>query len=264
MSAEIIKIFDDIKYRDLAINYRERYQKNLPYPHIVIDDFLPPEVASMLAKCYPSPDHSDENFKLHSNNNTYRYFMEDSRHFHINMNLFASAISSRSFLLFLETLTSIPNLISDPFFLGGGAMSSGNGGFLDVHVDFNWNQKLQAWRRCNALFYLTPHWSEQYGGNLELWSTDASNKVKEVEPKFNRLVVFTTTNNSYHGQPSKLSLPKGMSRNVFSAFYYSTEKSTSISEVPHYTRYISDDNVKSAEIASSPYAEKITNDYLSE
>ena len=39
-------------------------------------------------------------------------------------------ISSRKFLLFLEALTGIDSIIPDPFFIGGGAMSTSKGGFF--------------------------------------------------------------------------------------------------------------------------------------
>ena len=61
--------------------------------------------------------------------------------------------NSRQFLLFLETLTGIENLIPDPYFLGGGIHSSKKGGFLNIHTDFNWHHKLQLHRRVNVLIY---------------------------------------------------------------------------------------------------------------
>ena len=144
-------------------------------------------------------------------------------------------------------------------------MMTGNGGFLNVHVDFNWNQKLQAWRRCNVLFYLTKGWKEEYGGGLELWSSNGDKKIKEVTPVFNRVVVFSTTATSYHGQPTKVIAPEGIYRNVFSAFYYATERNEFIDDSPHFTKYNNEDmRMKDApRFDTSPYSERITADYLS-
>ena len=121
-------------------------------------------------------------------------------------------------MLFLETLTGNEVLISDPYYLGVGAMITENGGYLNVHVDFNWHQKIQAWRKFNILFYLTPNWNDNYKGNLELWSTNGKSKVKEISPIFNRVVIFDTTSKSYHGQPEPINSPDNMPRRVFSAF----------------------------------------------
>ena len=261
---KILEIFNNEKYAKLAYDSHEIYKNNEPFPHIVLDDFLPLSFAKIISNEYPKVSDNTSNFKFHNHNNVKRHFLEDSRKFSTNLQMFSSAISSRSFLLFLETITGLKSLIPDPYFMGGGAMMTGNGGFLNIHVDFNWHQKLQAWRRCNVLFYLTADWKNEYQGNLELWSKDGRHKVKEVEPIFNRIVIFNTTSESYHGQPAKINTPDHIFRNVFSAFYYATEKDEKIDSKPHFTKYNADekreDNIASFE--TSPYSEGITKDYL--
>lgn len=260
----ILSTFDAEEYSKLAYKNRETYNQNKPFPHIVFDNFLPRTTAEIISAEYPQVKNKTSAFKFHDHQNVSRYFLEDTRHFSNNLKLFAAALSSRSFLLFLETLTGIKALIPDPYFMGGGAMMTGNGGFLNVHVDFNWHQKIQAWRRCNALFYLTKEWKSEYFGNLELWSADGKSKIKEVEPLFNRVVIFDTTSKSFHGQPSKINTSEDIFRNVFSAFYYATEKNELIDSAPHFTKYHTKDERKNntADFKTSPYAEAITEDYL--
>lgn len=141
-------------------------------------------------------------------------------------------------------------------------MITNHGGYLNIHVDFNWHQKLQAWRRCNVLFYLTQDWKEEYEGKLELWSKDSKKKVKEITPLFNRVAIFNTTSTSYHGQPAPVLCPKDKPRRVFSAFYYATTKNEETEELPHYTRYKDDQRDNQAEFEDSPYATGIVEDYL--
>jgi len=260
----ILNTFDDEKYSKLAYENSQFYKDNKPFPHIVFDNFLPEMTAKTISNEYPQVKNINSAFKFHNHQNVSRYFLEDSRQFSNNLKLFLTAISSRSFLLFLETLTGIKALLPDPYLMGGGAMMTGNGGFLNVHVDFNWHQKLQAWRRCNALFYLTQDWSCEYGGNLELWSKDGKSKIKEIEPIFNRVVIFDTTSESFHGQPSKINTPNHVFRNVFSSFYYASEKNEKIDSTPHYTKYNTTDERKGnvVDLKSSPYADGITEDYL--
>ena len=260
--SQILEIFDQPRYAQLAYESSALYQSNNPFPHVVFDNFLPEDVARTLSDEYPGLDKINEGFKFHDHQYASRHFLEDTRLFSPKLKLFAQAISSRSFLLFLETLTGIKALLPDPYFMGGGAMITGTGGFLNVHVDFNWHQKLQAWRRCNALFYLTPDWDKAWQGNLELWSRDGKTKEKEVVPLFNRMVVFSTTSFSYHGQPHPLLSPPETPRRVFSAFYYATEKDDSIDDHPHYTKYVGDRRADAAEFDNSPYAQGITDDFL--
>ncbi len=252
MSSEILKIFDKKNYARLAFNSKKKYKQNKPFPHIYFDNFLPKDVAITLSKEYPKIKDVDHNWKTHKNNNVIRYFLEDSSLYKKNLKLFSMIISSRNFLLFLETLTGIDSIIPDPFFIGGGAMATSKGGFLNVHADFNYHHKLQSWRRINVLFYLTPKWKKNWGGNLEFWSKDKKKKIREIEPMFNRVVIFNTTSKSFHGQPKPLSCPTNVSRNVFSAFYYSSVKDKDSLSEPHFTRY---------SIKNNPYARKIINNY---
>ena len=59
-----------------------------------------------------------------------------------------------------------------------------------------------------------------------MWSHDEkTNKPKEliktIENKFNRAVIFNTTQNSWHGLPHDLNCPDGVSRNSLAAYYVS-------------------------------------------
>ena len=261
--SKIISLFDDKSYARLALNNREKYQKAKPFPHIVLDDFLPIDIAQKLAAEYPSIESSaNSSWRLHKNNNTFRYFIDDSKDFPDSIKLFSCALQQRSFISFLETISGIDGLISDPYYIGGGAMSSSSGGFLNIHADFNWHQKIQSWRRLNILFYLTPNWNSSWEGNLELWSKSGDEKIIEIEPIFNRAVIFSTKSNTFHGQPVPLKTPKGVFRSVFSAFYYSTNSAEGIDKEPHFTKYNKNNNKIKADYDRSPYSEDILKNYL--
>ena len=81
-------------------------------------------------------------------------------------------MNSRQFVLFLETLTGIESLLPDPYFIGGGVHISGHGDFLKIHADFNWHHKLQAYRRVNALLYLSDDWQPEWKGAIEFWDRE--------------------------------------------------------------------------------------------
>ena len=128
----ISNTFDDEKYSKLAYENSKLYKENKPFPHVVFDNFLPEITAEAISNEYPQVNNLNSAFKFHNHNNVSRYFLEDTRQFSNNLKAFAAAISSRSFLLFLETLTGIKALIPDPYFMGGGAMMTGNGGFFKL------------------------------------------------------------------------------------------------------------------------------------
>ena len=88
-------------------------------------------------------------------------------------------MNSRQFVLFLETLTGIENLLPDPYFIGGGVHISGRGDFLKIHADFNWHHKLQAYRRVNALLYLSDDWQPEWEGAIEFWDREMTRAVDQ-------------------------------------------------------------------------------------
>ena len=113
----ILNIFDEQKYSKLAYENMQLYKENKPFPHIVFDNFLPEITAEIISNEYPQVKNLNTTFKFHDHQNVSRYFLEDTRQFSNNLKLFSMAITSRSFLLFLETLTRIKALIPDPYFM---------------------------------------------------------------------------------------------------------------------------------------------------
>ena len=144
--------------------------------------------------------------------------------------------STKQLLLFLnqplmlnviEFFMNERNLISDPYLEGGGIHSTGQNGFLKIHADFNWHEKLQLYRRINILIYLNKDWKSNYGGQIELARKNSKgisdNKIS-IDPTFNRTLIFITDDNSYHGQPKPVNHPKSLRRNSIAAYYYTSKK----------------------------------------
>ena len=133
---------------------------------------------------------------------------------------FFYSLNSRPFIKFLENLTGIDCLIADSYFMGGGFHRINQGGHLSVHADFNHHSTLNLERRINVLIYLNKDWSEEYGGQIELWDEDMNNCVVSATPEFNRCVIFNTTSNSYHGNPNPINHPDGTPRRSIALYYY--------------------------------------------
>ena len=140
--------------------------------------------------------------------------------FEPNTKLFCQELNSKEFLNFLETLTGISSLIADPYLEGGGPHEIMTGGHLKMHVDFNVHPVTKLDRRINVLIYLNEDWRDEYGGHLDLWSTDMGCLKKSILPTFNRTVIFNTTEESWHGHPDPLSCPQNITRKSIAMYYY--------------------------------------------
>ncbi|MEA3061598.1 MAG: hypothetical protein QOJ94_1379 [Sphingomonadales bacterium] len=196
-----------------------RFEQASPFPHLVIDDFLLPEVADRL---HDEVRHTANNINK-SNDITQRlktgcndWDLFDEVTFEI-----ISYLNSGAFITPMETISGIDGLFGDPFLEGGGIHQTTRGGFLKMHSDFNWNAKLRADRRINVLLYLNRDWKPEYGGELMIQRL-GGDAQKTIEPVFNRLVIFNTNDTTLHGHPFPLMFPVEYPRASIAMYYYST------------------------------------------
>ena len=206
--------------REKGLELSDTYRNGKPFPHIVIDDFLPPEILDVCLSEFPSKlkdvdeyfDRDQERYKAQFNPDA---LTESVR------GLFYS-FNSKPFIRVLENITGIKGLIPDPYFLGAGFHEIGQGGHLSIHVDFNHHKVMNLERRINVLIYLNKDWEDSYGGQLELWNRDMSECVESVLPLFNRCAIFSTIADSYHGNPQPINHPDGVTRKSIALYYYTS------------------------------------------
>lgn len=212
----------------VAYSYGEKlsgaYAFAEPFPHVIIDNFLPAELAEEILANFPEKITNDEvafqgNYFEH---NKRQIFPHSCNQKALSYFLF---FNSAPFLQYLEGLTGITGLISDPYYFGGGFHEISRGGKLGVHADFRINEKLHLNRRINVLIYLNKNWKNEYGGELELWDQTMNKKVKSIAPLFNRCVIFNTDQKSYHGHPDSLKTPLGITRKSLALYYYTASSS---------------------------------------
>jgi hypothetical protein len=110
----------------------------------------------------------------------------------------------------------------------------GYGDFLDPHIDNSHDQFQKVYRRLNLLYYVTPNWRREYGGHLELWNKDVTERVT-IESSFNRLVLMETHSLSWHSV-SQVTQPEG--RRCCVSNYYFSEESPKKEHYYHITSFM--------------------------
>jgi hypothetical protein len=211
----------------------EGYVSAQPFAHAVIDGLFPEAVLEGVLGEFPKPDEIDWVRFESATEKKLGYSYKSPLGPRVSE--FLTFMSSPPILDFLERLTGIDGLIPDPYFGGAGPHQILPGGFLKIHADFNWHPKLKLDRRLNLLVYLNRDWREEYGGHLELWNRDVSACGQKILPVFNRTVVFSTTDFSFHGHPTPLACPEGMSRKSVSLYYYTNGRPDEERSAPHDT-----------------------------
>jgi len=214
---------------------REVYSGGQPFPHVVVDNFLPAQVVGDVLESFPRPDakywhrkHEPTSKKLDSRRLDKEAALPDA------MRGLVWELNSYRFLAVLESLTGISGLLPDPYLEGAGPHMIEAGGYLKVHADFNLHPYTGLHRRLNLLVYLNADWEEAWGGHLELWERDLSRCARRVSPILNRAVIFNTDSDSWHGHPEPLRTPPGVQRRSLAMYYYTVPR---VEIRPHNTIY---------------------------
>lgn len=220
-----------------ATALREEYARAEPFPHIVLDGLFDDAALEAVLSDFPGRDAMQWMEFDNPLEKKLGYYHERSR-VSKTIREFLNDMNSFELLLWLEALTGIDGLVPDPYFGGGGLHQIEPGGFLKVHADFNVHPKLKLDRRLNMLVYLNKGWREEWGGHLELWDVDRTTCRKRIAPLFNRTVVFSTSDTSFHGHPHPLTSPPGVTRKSVSLYYYTCGRPADERSAPHDTLFV--------------------------
>lgn len=199
------------------------FDSAVPFRHILVDSLIDETLAREASNHFPTFDDAmAEGFAFDFVNERKKVQISDATRFPAPIAKLNQALAAPEFLADLEYITGIPNLVSDPSLAGGGMHLTGPHGRLDVHVDFNFAQEKQLYRRLNVLVYLNETWDDNWGGAVELWDSQVKHCHRAVMPRLGRCVLFETSDISFHGvQP--LTCPEGVTRKSFAAYYYTKE-----------------------------------------
>jgi Rps23 Pro-64 3,4-dihydroxylase Tpa1-like proline 4-hydroxylase len=202
----------------VADRLHDGYAGAAPFPHVVIDDFLPSDVLEEAVAEFPEP--KDTDWEQFDNRHEIKLALADVELIGTATRNLLNEFNGQVFVEFLERLTGITGLVADHHLEGGGLHQIRAGGFLKVHADFNRHERLRLDRRINVLVYLNQNWRDEWGGDLQLWSRDMSECEHRILPVFNRMVIFSTTDDANHGHPDPLRCPADRARRSLALYYY--------------------------------------------
>jgi Rps23 Pro-64 3,4-dihydroxylase Tpa1-like proline 4-hydroxylase len=224
------------RLKSLASENAERYQSAHPFPSIYFDNFLPVEAAEAAHDAFPQPKQAA--WTKFNDPNQKKLAFDAVERLPQPVRDVLYFMNSRPMVDFLETLTGIEGIISDPYYVGGGLHQIVPGGKLDVHADFNTHTKLKLDRRINVLIYMNKDWHEEYGGHFELWDKEMKQAEAKILPLFNRCAIFSTTSTSYHGHPTPLACPPDRTRKSIATYYYTNGRPEEEVNADHSTLFM--------------------------
>ena len=198
--------------------------------HFVVDNLLPDDIANSVAEKFPK----NGGFwrQLNSFRERKKTFAKLDELDSIIANI-TDAFHQSNVLSAIEALTAMPDLEADPSLYAGGISLMQQGDFLNPHIDNSHDGDRQRYRRLNLLYYVSPNWAAQNGGNLELWDKHVTAPL-EITSSFNRLVVMETDKTSWH---SVNPVTANASRCCVSNYYFS-KTSPDGSSYHHVTSFL--------------------------
>lgn len=192
--------------------------------HFVVDELLPVVLAEKIYSEFPKSNQ----MRLLNNGGELKLKYCHIKNTSTLLQNIHVAIQDPKVISVIEEITEIKNQLPDTSRLAGGVSRLLKGYYINPHLDHSHDVDKKFYRVINMLYYVSPGWKIENGGNFELWDTAIENRII-VPSFFNRLLVMETNQTSWHSVNPVLS---DSSRCCIFNYYFS-EKSPNGKEYFH-------------------------------
>jgi Rps23 Pro-64 3,4-dihydroxylase Tpa1-like proline 4-hydroxylase len=181
-----------------------------------IDNLLPEEEARKINAAFP--DKSTMMLKKSLREN--KYVAAQMNKYPPILEEIVYAFQEPNVLKAVEEITGIREMVPDTHLYAGGISLMAKDNFLNPHLDNSHDKERERYRVLNLLYYVTPDWTHEAGGNLELWDEGPKKSQREITCHFNRLALMATHEKSWH---SVSQVVVDRSRCCVSNYYFSAK-----------------------------------------
>jgi Rps23 Pro-64 3,4-dihydroxylase Tpa1-like proline 4-hydroxylase len=197
--------------------------------HFTIDDLLDPSTCRSIYEAFPKDGNgffSRESFREKKRTSN------DLDAFDKILSDITYAFQDERVVDLISTTVGFEKIEPDPKLYAGGLSMMFFNDFLNPHIDNSHDGERKRYRRLNLLYYVSPDWKVENGGNLELWDEERLNP-KILTALTNRLVVMETNKESWHSvSPVQVEGPRCCVSN-----YYFSSISPDMSDYFHVTSF---------------------------
>ena len=197
------------------------FKSSKPFNHCIVENFFKTEVAKKLENEFP--DFNSNIWHIYDNKLEDKKVCNDWNSFPEMTYKVFSYLNSTNFIDILDKKSLQDKLYADPGLHGGGWHIHSKGGKLNVHLDYSLHPKMDLQRKLNIIIYLNSRWKTNWGGSLGLYDNKSDQHpgqlISAIEPRFNRAVIFDTSQNSWHGLPQKICCPENEYRKSLAIYY---------------------------------------------
>ncbi len=162
--------------------------------YFYLDNLLPEEIARQIFEEFPKP----EEMILKNNLRERKYIAVQMDRYNPLLEEIIYAFQQPDIIALVADICKITHVIPDESLYAGGISMMGGGHYLNPHLDNSHDKDRKHWRVLNLLYYVTPGWTLENGGNLELWPNGVEAEPVTIVSKFNRFAVMATHGGSLH------------------------------------------------------------------
>lgn len=187
------RIYQEIKSNKVALQLHFAASKEA-IGYFYLDNLLPDDIALKIYENFPE----SSQMVLKKSIREDKYVAAQMNRYNPILEEIIYAFQDKKIVDLVAEICNIKEAIPDDNLYAGGISMMGKNQFLNPHLDNSHDKDRECWRVLNLLYYVTPNWKEEYGGNLELWPNGLKQSQITLHSKFNRLIVMATHNNSLH------------------------------------------------------------------
>ena len=159
-----------------------------------LDDLLPNDIALEIHQKFPNLNEAIQRKSLRE----LKYTAYQMNKYDSLLEAIIYAFQNEKIVSLIADICNIEEVFADEHLYAGGLSLMAKDNFLNPHLDNSHDKDRSRWRVLNLLYYVTPDWKLENGGNLELWPKGLKENQITIESKFNRLVVMATHKKSWH------------------------------------------------------------------
>jgi Rps23 Pro-64 3,4-dihydroxylase Tpa1-like proline 4-hydroxylase len=193
----------------------DQWQQSGAVRHFFVDDLLPAEWARQIHEAFPPVDL----MTLKKSLRELKYVAAQMDRYNPVLEEAIYAFQEPAVVELVGDITGLRELEPDSLLYAGGISAMTQGQYLNPHIDNSHDKFRKRYRVLNLLYYSTPEWSLDKGGNLELWPHGPKDRPTTIESRFNRLAVMVTDRGSWH---SVSKIRPDLVRQCVSNYYFST------------------------------------------
>lgn len=201
--------------------------QSMPFPYGKMDNFLNSHFAFELQnEILTIPP---EEWDRYNNPFEQKFTLRDKFKFPHYLQTLFNELTSEDFVSELSKMVGY-DLMLDTTRNFWGVHTYEPGDKLDIHVDAGLHPTLGLKKQVTLGIYLSYEWKEEYGCHLEIWkgencvnnNTKLIEKIDSIAPLFNRLILFSCNDYSWHGNPEPANCPLE-SKRIFVTLSYLSE-----------------------------------------